>query len=70
MSTSYPLASSDAYVADTILVKPLIVVTVAPEPIDVEPIVGAEYEATVPQDEVEPSVVKYLPELPVWLGTT
>ena len=42
MSCSYPLASSDACVADTILVKPLIVVTVEPEPIDVEPSVGAE----------------------------
>jgi len=41
ISCSYPLASSDAYVVDTILVKPLIVVTVAPEPIDVEPSVGA-----------------------------
>jgi hypothetical protein len=51
-------------------VSPAIVVTVAPEAIDVEPIVGAEYEATVPQDEVVPSVVRYLPELPVWLGTT
>ena len=26
--------------------------------------------STVPQDEVVPLVVKYLPELPVWLGTT
>ena len=51
-------------------VKPEIVVTVAPDAILVEPRVGAEYEATVPQDEVLPSVVKYLPELPVWLGTT
>jgi len=42
ISCSYPLASRDACVADTILVKPLIVVTVAPEPIDVEPNVGAE----------------------------
>ena len=45
-------------------VSPAIVVTVAPEPIDVEPIVGAENPDTVPQDEDVPSVVRYLPELP------
>jgi hypothetical protein len=50
-------------------VKPAIVVTVAPEATDVEPIVGAEYPETVPQESVpEPSVVRYLPELDVWSG--
>ena len=43
-------------------VRPAIVVTVAPEAIDVDPNVGAEYEVDVPQDEVVPSVVKYFPE--------
>jgi hypothetical protein len=46
-------------------VRPEIVVTVAPDAIVVEPRVGAEYPATVPQDDVVPSVVRYLPELPV-----
>jgi hypothetical protein len=40
-------------------VKPEIVVTVAPELITVEPRVGALYPATVPQDDVVPSVVRY-----------
>ena len=45
-------------------VSPAIVVTVAPEAIDVDPRVGAEYPATVAQESVPaPSVVRYLPEL-------
>ena len=51
-------------------VTPAIVVTVAPDAIDVEPSVGAEYEDTVAQDETEPFVVRYLPLLPVCEGTT
>jgi hypothetical protein len=51
-------------------VKPAIVVTVAPEAIDVDPNVGAEYPETVPQESVpEPSVVKYFPELEVCDGS-
>lgn len=42
MSISLELESSDAYVADTSLVNPFIVVTVVPEAISVEPSVGAE----------------------------
>lgn len=44
MSISLELESRDANVADTSLVNPLIVVTVVPEAISVEPSVGAEYE--------------------------
>ena len=53
-----------APITGVVKVNPAIVVTVAPELITVEPIVGAEYPATVPQDDVVPSVVRYLPELP------
>ena len=45
-------------------VRPAIVVTVAPDAIDVEPMVGAENPDTVPQEVEVPSVVKNLPELP------
>jgi len=44
ISISLEFASRDAYVAVTNLVRPLIVVTVVPEAISVEPSVGAEYE--------------------------
>jgi hypothetical protein len=43
ISISFESASRDAYVAVTNLVRPLIVVTVVPEAISVEPSVGAEY---------------------------
>lgn len=52
------------------LVIPTIVVTVVPDVIVVVPRVGARYEATVPQEAFVPSVVRYLPDCPVWLGTT
>jgi len=42
MSISLELESSDAYVADTSLVKPFKVPIVVPETIRVEPSVGAE----------------------------
>ena len=51
-------------------VSPAIVVTVAPDPIDVEPSVGAEYEDTVAHDTSVPSVVRYLPEFEVCAGRT
>ena len=50
--------------------SPAIVVTVAPEPIDVEPSVGAEYEDTVPHDTLVPSDVRYLPFAEVCAGRT
>jgi hypothetical protein len=50
-------------------VSPEIVVTVAPDAIDVDPSVGAEYPDTVPQESVpEPSFVRYFPELDAWSG--
>ena len=54
------------YTVEVVLIftSPAIVVTVAPEAIDVEPSVGAEYPVIVPQEVVVPSVVRYLPELP------
>ena len=45
-------------------VNPAIVVTVAPDPIGVDPIVGSENPDTVPQEVDVPFVVRYLPELP------
>ena len=59
------------YTVEVVLIftNPTIVVTVAPEAIDVEPSVGAEYPSTVPQEVEVPSVVRYLPELPVWEAT-
>ena len=69
-STSYPLASSVVNTSDRIFVSPTIVVTVAPEAIDVEPSVGAEYPEIVPQESVpEPSVVRYLPEFVACAGS-
>ncbi len=41
ISISFEFASSDAYVTVTNLVRPLIVVTVVPEDMSVEPSVGA-----------------------------
>lgn len=52
-------------------VRSEIVVTVAPDAIEVDPIVGAEYPDTVPQERVpEPSVVRYLPEFDVCDGSS
>jgi hypothetical protein len=45
-------------------VNPEIVVIVTPEVTTVVPNVGALYPATVPQDAVEPSVVRYFPVCP------
>jgi len=59
---------ADVGIVVELIVSPAIFVTVEPEVIDVDPSVGAEYEDTVPHEAVEPSVVKYLPELPVCEG--
>jgi hypothetical protein len=45
-------------------VNPEIVVIVTPDVTTVVPSVGALYPATVPQDDVVPSVVRYLPDCP------
>jgi hypothetical protein len=65
ISCSYEFASKDVNAVERNFVNPINVVLVEPETIAVEPSVGAEYPATVPQDDVVPSVVRYLPELPV-----
>jgi len=68
MSCSYEFASKDVNAFERSFVKPIKVVLVEPEAIDVEPSVGAKYEDTVPHEAVVPSVVRYLPDCPVWLG--
>ncbi len=55
---------ADVGIVVELIVKPLTFVTVAPEPIDVEPRVGAEYPVTVPHWTPVPVDCKYCPLVP------